>query len=231
MRLARVLAALLPLAALTSAQEATKHDAAPPLPDSVPKDARLYEIRMMGHLAGHVAGWKQPDGTIHGFYEFNDRGRGPLADSLITLDAQGYPTRIETTGHDYYKGPADEHFAITDGVARWKSKAEDEQRNVTGEAFFLGMYGTPYEYGLLVRALLVSPTKKIAVLPQGEAQLAKLSDKAVAADGKTVTVSLYAVTGLDVAPQYVWLDENGDLFANGNNWFMVIRQGWAAVAP
>jgi imidazolonepropionase-like amidohydrolase len=222
---------VLALTGLSLAQEAPKHDAAPPLPDSVPKDAQRYEIRMMGNLAGHMAVWKQADGKLHTFYEFNDRGRGPLSDTVLTLDAQGYPARADSVGHDYYKGQADEHFAIENGVAHWKNKAEDEQKPVTGEAFYADMYGTPYTVDLMVKALLASPTKTIAILPQGEAKIAKLEDKTVTANGKSETVSLYAITGLDIAPNYVWFDKNNDLFASGSTWWMVTREGWSTVAP
>ncbi|HSE48128.1 MAG TPA: amidohydrolase family protein [Terriglobales bacterium] len=221
---------LLALLLLTSAAVA-QHDAAPPLPDSVPKDAELYEIRMMGNLAGHVAAWRQPDGTLRTFYEYNDRGRGPLSDTVITLDRSGYPTRIDSTGHDYLKGKVEEHFYIANGVAHWKNKAEDGSQPLTGPAFYSDMYGTPYQFGLMVKALLASPTKSIAILPQGEAKIAKLSDKTVTSAGQSQTVSLYAVTGLDIAPAYVWLDRKNDLFANGSAWWIMVRKGWSAVTP
>ena len=233
MRIPRLLTIAFLLSVAVFAQQAApapKHDAAPPLPDSVPKDAQVYEIRMMGNLAGHMAVWKQPDGKLHTFYEFNDRGRGPLSDTVMTLDAKGFPSRIDSTGHDYYKGQADEHFAIESGVAHWKNKAEDEKKPVTGEAFYADMYGTPYTVDLMVKALLASPTKSIALLPQGEAKIAKLEDKTVTTGGKSETVSLYAITGLDIAPNYVWFDKNNDLFASGSEWWMVMRDGWSEVA-
>ena len=232
MKASRLLFVLvLTFASAFAQQPAQSHDAAPPLPDSVPKDATIYEVRMMGNLAGHVAAWKQADGKLHTFFEFNDRGRGPLSDTLVTLDDKGFPTRIDSTGHDYYKGPAEEHFYIENGVAHWKNKAEDESKPVTGEAFYNGMYGTPYEFNLMLKALLASPTKSIAILPQGEAKIAKLQDKTVSANGKTETVSLYAVTGLDISPSYVWLDKDGEVFANGGTWFMMAREGWTPVMP
>lgn len=231
MRLSRLAHVFILSFAAFAQQAALKHDAAPPLPASVPKDAQLYEIRMMGNLAGHVAAWKQPDGKLHTFFEYNDRGRGPLSDTVVTLGAHGYPTRIDSTGHDYYKGAAEEHFSIENGVAHWTNKAEDERKSVSGEAFYNGIYGTPFEFDLMLKALLASPTKSIAILPQGEAKIAKLTDKTVTNGGKPETVSLYAVTGLDISPAYVWLDQKNDIFANGGEWWMMVREGWAPATP
>jgi len=84
----RLLSALVLLAGVVLAQT---HDAAPPLPASVPQDAELYEIRMMGNLAGHVAAWREPDGKLHTFFEYNDRGRGPRLEERLRLDASGAP--------------------------------------------------------------------------------------------------------------------------------------------
>ena len=37
---------------------------------------------------------------------------------------------------------------------------------------------------------------------------------------------MYAVTGLDFSPVYVWLDERDKLFASLSPWITVISEGW-----
>ena len=39
--------------------------------------------------SGQDAMWTTPDGTIHEFYQFNDRGRGPKIYTTYKLDANG----------------------------------------------------------------------------------------------------------------------------------------------
>lgn len=205
--------------------------AAPPLPDFVPAGATLYSVLMMGNPAGHLAAWQLPDGRIRTFFEFNDRGRGPRQESYVTLDRQGYAARIESTGHDYFKGPSSESFSIEDGVARWQNKSEKGELKLQGPAFYTGMAGTPYEFALLVKKLAAAPERRLALLPQGEARLARLEKKTVTAGGRSQAVSLVAVTGMDIAPTYLWLDGANEMFASGGSWLMIIRKGWEAAIP
>ena len=65
--------------------------AVPPLPADIPGDAERYSVLIVGNLAGQQAVWKAPDGSLHIFYQFNDRGRGPKTTSILKLDAKGVP--------------------------------------------------------------------------------------------------------------------------------------------
>jgi hypothetical protein len=83
--------------------------AVPPLPAGIPGDAERYSVLIMGNLAGQQAVWKAPDGSLHIFYQFNDRGRGPKTTSLLKLDAKGVPV---VEGNDYLKSPVHESYAL-----------------------------------------------------------------------------------------------------------------------
>jgi len=61
-------------------------------------------------------------------------------------------------------------------------------------------------------------------------QLATL-DRTALADGKSELVTLYAITGLDFSPSYVWLDQKREMFASGGVWQSVVREGWEAAMP
>ena len=65
--------------------------AVPPLPAEVPTAADRYSVLMMGNRAGQQAVWTAPDGQVHMFFQFNDRGRGPQTTSVLKLDAKGIP--------------------------------------------------------------------------------------------------------------------------------------------
>ena len=73
------------------------------LPADIPASAARYSVLIMGSLAGQQATWTTPDGKLHAFFQFNDRGRGPKTTSLITLDAKGIPIAESISGNDYLK--------------------------------------------------------------------------------------------------------------------------------
>jgi imidazolonepropionase-like amidohydrolase len=207
------------------AQDSPKANAAPPLPADIPADATHWSVLSMGNLAGQQASWKTPDGKLHAFFQFNDRGRGPKTTTLITVDTNGFPSHEVTDGNDYYKTEVHEEFSAEGGNARWKSLSEQGEKKISGRAFYVSVYGPPEEGALLVRAALANGGK-LALLPEGEARVWKAGEREIEASGKKQRVTLYAIAGLDFSPGYVWLDSQQNYFASGFSWSMTIREGW-----
>jgi imidazolonepropionase-like amidohydrolase len=208
-------------------QSAAPPSNVPALPADIPADAKHWSVLTMGAPSGQQATWTTADGKLHAFFQFNDRGRGPKTTTVLTVDANGFPTSEITDGNDYLKADVHEEFSIDAGNARWKNKAEQGQRKLAGSNFYVSMYGPPEESALLVRAALANEGK-LALLPEGEARVTKVQESDVEAARKKQRVTLYSVIGLDFSPNYVWLDESRQFFAAGERWFMVIREGWEA---
>jgi imidazolonepropionase-like amidohydrolase len=197
----------------------------PALPADIPADSKRWSVLSMGILAGQQATWTTPDGKLHAFFQFNDRGRGPKTTTIFGVDGNGIPTSEMTEGNDYLKADVHEEFSLSAGNARWKNKAEQGQKKITAPSFYVSIYGPPEESALLVRAA-VANQGKLALLPEGEARVQKVGDRDLEAGGKNQHVTLYSVTGLDFSPDYVWLDESRQFFAAGERWSMIIREGW-----
>lgn len=66
------------------------------------------------------------------------------------------------------------------------------------------------------------------MLPGGEAHVERLSSLELARNGGKRSVTLYALSGLDFEPQYVWLTPDGRMFASVSGWLTTIEQGWEA---
>ncbi len=183
---------------------------------------------------GHPSGVQEvrigADGGIVAHFEFNDRGRGPKMDVHYRLAADGTPTRIDATGVNYLKAAVNEHFLLQKGHASWRSSGENEQRAVAAPAFYQSIDSAPEEFTLLVQALLKAPGQRLPLLPAGEAQLRKISDETVAGKAGSVKLSLYAVSGIDLTPDYLWLDADGRFFASYSDWMTLVREGWEDVA-
>ncbi len=190
-----------------------------------------YGFLFSGNRAGSGSSRREGDGTRVYSFEFNDRGRGSNITSTYRLDARGLPVAIHTTGHDYWKNPVDDSFEWKDGRAVWKSAAEKGERQVSEPALFLGINSSPLESELLARALLAAPGHRLALLPTGEARLAEVSSLPVQAGGRSQTVHLVSISGLDFTPSYLWLDEKQNLFASVGGWGALFREGWVDVVP
>ena len=60
----------------------------PALPADIPKDATIWMLLTDKTPAGQDAVWTTPDGAVHEFFQFNDRGRGPKTYSTYRLDSK-----------------------------------------------------------------------------------------------------------------------------------------------
>jgi imidazolonepropionase-like amidohydrolase len=203
--------------------------AGPPLPADIPANADRYSVLIMGNLAGQQAMWTAPDSTLHIFFQFNDRGRGPKTTSILKLGAKGVPVAESVTGNDYLKSPVDETYKFEAGKAVWKSSIEQGEKNITAPAVYVSINGAPAEVGVIAQVALGNGGK-VALLPEGEAKTERLAEIDVEAAGRKKRVTMVAITGLDFSPTYVWLDEHRAFFASLDNWFSIIPEGWEAAA-
>lgn len=203
--------------------------AVPAPPSDIPSTAAQYSVLIMGNLAGQQAVWTAPGGSLHIFFQFNDRGRGPQLASVIKLDAKGIPVSETVTGLDYLKSPVHENYTQESGVARWKSEFEAGEKKVTGPAMYLALNGAPAEIALLARIALDNGGTA-ALLPEGNATIDRLTELDLTASGQKKKVTLYAITGLDFTPAYVWLDDRRAFFASVDPWSTIIPRGLEATA-
>jgi imidazolonepropionase-like amidohydrolase len=195
------------------------------------QDAARYSVLMMGKVAGAQTSSVKPDGVREFTFEFNDRGRGPKLQTRIKLDNAGLPVSLETTGNDYLKAPVAETYTFRDGVARWKNTAEAGEKRPAANAFYSSMSGAPEEFALLAQALLKTPNRRLALLPEGEAAIERAGELTVKDGDRTRRVVFYEVSGLGLTPSPVWLDEDNSFFATVGSWFSVVREGWESSVP
>jgi len=216
------------LASSLCAQQ-TKDAAAPALPADIPAAAQRYSVNIMGNLAGQQAVWSASDGTLHMFFQFNDRGRGPKITSILKLDDKGIPTSQSVTGNDYLKSSVNETYSFGGGTARWKNDAEQGEKKLTVPGMYASINGAPSELAVLVHAAR-SNHGRITLLPEGESRVEAVATRNLENSGKHQQVSLYAITGLDFSPSYLWLDDHDNFFAVVNPWATIILEGWEKTA-
>lgn len=192
--------------------------------------AREDQIRMQGNLAGSQTVTSPDPRAAQAEFSFNDRGRGDHIVAHWKLDAAAIPIEYSGSGNDYMKATVSESFRLVAGKASWHSRAEHGEKSVSGEAFYVPANAPPEFIGVLARALLKSPSHRLALLPAGEAQISP---------GRTVPTHLpggaagelrqYEITGLDFSPTSVWLDQDGNTAAVIMGWFSTASVGNASL--
>ncbi|GAA0715693.1 amidohydrolase family protein [Dokdonella soli] len=192
---------------------------------------RHDQILLQGNAAGTQTVETLGGGAVRAEYSYNDRGRGDHVTATWTLDAAGIPVAYEGHGNDYMKAPVEEQFALKDGKASWKSRAEHGEQAVTAAAFYIPANAPPEFLGVLARALLKTPGHKLSLLPAGEASIEAAGNVSVDGPSSKTPFTQYRITGLGFTPQAVWLDKGGNTAAIVSGWFSVIPDGREAAIP
>jgi imidazolonepropionase-like amidohydrolase len=209
---------------------AAEPSAVPPLPAEIPSTADRYSFLLMGNPAGQQAVWTASDGTLHIFFQFNDRGRGPKTTSILKLDANGVPVSEVITGNDYLKSPVNENYSLEGGTARWKNDDEQGEKKISSPAYYVPLNPGLAEYALLAHAALQNGGK-IVLLPEGEARVERKAELDVEVAGNKKHVTLYGATGLDFSPIYFWIEAPDKFFAYVDDWGSTVPEGWEASIP
>jgi hypothetical protein len=188
---------------------------------SLADETQRFEWLTAGKVSGSHVRLIRDDGSRVTDFEFNDRGRGPKIHEVLESDASGMLVSLQVSGHAYMGAPIDETFLVEDGEARWKSTLE--QGEAQAGAFYWANEGTLEQLAMLARVLLSTASGQVDLLPAGKASIRK-----VAVHDNIV---LYAIGGLELTPQYIWLDQDGELFAMAGGWMGLAPEGQSELLP
>jgi hypothetical protein len=231
-----VLASLLSLAAC--AEEPLPPPAAPPGPPAGPvvvgqqPAPQTLTVRrnivMDSRPSGSSVATFAPDGTVTVAFDVQWNGRGPHTDATIHLAPDGTIASYEAHGHHMVGAPLDETFAIEGGHARWKSHEESGDKDLAAPAFFVPIADLPDALGLLVQAL-IKAGGTLPLLPTGQAHAERVAETAITASGLAKHVTLYDITGIDLLPIHVWVEDDDTWFGFIDPGFSVVPEGWEGV--
>ena len=193
-------------------------------------DTAEYTVIIAGRSAGTLRQWPDSGGTVTTTYAFTDRGRGPALRQTLRLDKTGLPTGLLLSGTNYLRLPVRESVQPTGPQQLTWRNDNAAGRVAPGRSFYLPLETIPTDLAVLARAVQRSRTKVVTLLPAGTATIAGTEGRSVTANGRTMRLERVMLAGLGLAPEPVWLDEQGRLFAYGSGWSMVIRRGFEPVA-
>ncbi len=202
---------------------------APP-PAAGPVTVKRVAVYATTRPSGTAVTTTAPDGTISIQVAILQNGRGPKVDAVLRLAADGTIASLAATGKHAFGAKVDERFAREGDVARWQSEEETGDRKVAGPAFYVPISEVPVE-GLLVQAALRAGGK-LALLPGGTASIEKIGEATSTANGETRRLTGYAISGLDLAPRFTWMNADGTWFGTVSTYQSYVPEGWeSAIVP
>jgi hypothetical protein len=178
-----------------------------------------------GRTVGSDVITRAPDGTITIALDVLENGRGPHVDATTRLSPDGTITSFDARGHHTMGTTVEEAFLREAKHAKWKSKEESGEKDLAGPSFYVPMAECPDALGLLAEAL-VKAKAPIALLPAGEAKIEKATEITVKAGSEQRHLVGWAITGLELTPTRVWMNDDGTFWGYTSEWFSVVPEGW-----
>jgi len=147
-------------------------------------------------------------------------------DESYTYNENGFPVSVAISGTSPGGAAVKENFEWNDGKAVWNSRADEGEANIDDNRFYVSVDGITND--ALVRRLMKSEFNQVELFPSGLAQLTKVTSTMIKEDEQSQTVVLYAISGLNLNPLFIWTDERGYLFSTNLGGFAKgIRKGWS----
>jgi Amidohydrolase family len=191
-----------------------------------------YTMLFSGHVGGEQITRIADDGSVTSDFSYRENGRGPDYKETLTLAKDGTLQRFAISGKSTFGSIVDERFERKGGRAQWSGVVDRGSMQVNGRALYVPIESTIEVAGLIASALIHESTAKLPGIPGGELSIVKLTDASVTQGGETRAVTLYAVRGADLEPQYIWMNADGKrAFATIFPGFaQLILKGWEAQA-
>jgi Amidohydrolase family len=180
-----------------------------------------YSVVFSGHIGGEQVTRVADDGSISTEMSYRENGRGPDYKEKVTLGKDGTMQHFAISGKSTFGSLVNEHFERKGDRAEWGGVVDHGVLKLNGPALYIPIESTIEVSGLIMRALIRDPALKLPGIPGGELSAVKLGDTQLTNGTETRALSLYALRGADLEPQYIWMT------ADGQRAFALIFPGYA----
>ena len=181
----------------------------------------IFGEKVVGHLTTTTG-----DGETRIVFDYKNNGRGPSMAETIRLDARGLPVSWKITGATTFGSKVDEHFEQAGDSASWTDSVGSGKLDSADHRLYIGQAASPWALGLYARALLNDIDHTLPTLPAGNIRLEEGDEISVKGKSGSERVRSYTLSGLDLNPSYVLLDNRQAMFAYITPSFVVVREGF-----
>lgn len=183
-----------------------------------------YVVLAQGQKAGAMSVERAEGGTVRVQFSWRDNGRGPEISETFQVGPDQRPLAYQVRGKSLFGGTVQEDFAFGGGRVRWQSPADRGDEPAPEGGVFVPLASSPAYAAQLLRALLARPGAQ-AQVPGGALLRAERLGAMQLPGRDGPVVALYALTGIEVEPWYVWLRDD-----ESRAFFAIVERGWL-VAP
>lgn len=192
-----------------------------------------YSITIQTQLGGQLVQRSGDDGSVQVSFSYRDNGRGPDVEERYQLDSDGSVREYQVSGKTTMGGPIRESFRHEGGRIEWTSLVDKGAQAAPPEAAFLAIEASPSWFAQVVRRTWQQPGHSVPAVPVGRLSVERIEGLTVSGPNGPAQVALYALTGANLAPDYIWLREDAGLALFGlvfPGWSL-IEQGFESAAP
>ncbi|MEM6583750.1 MAG: serine hydrolase [Pseudomonadota bacterium] len=200
---------------------------------------RQYSVQLANTIIGsqsiklEQASAGEAQTSVH--YTFQSQGK--VTDIYVDalLGADGIPRQMTRSGKAFLYFDIDERFASDGEQAQWNNRVESGNSDSPEGKYYIPYdllddgASAPAELALLARAAL-RRGGEVPLLPYGTARTTVLGWMQVSGIDPAITLDtqLVELSGLSLAPRYIWLDINDASFAEHAGGSIILR-GWEHV--
>jgi hypothetical protein len=183
-----------------------------------------FVILSNGETVGHLVATRDAH-SVDIDYFVDNNGRGPKHKEHVVLGPSGVPIDWLIKGTSLMGGAVDERLTWKDGVEQWTSQADAGEVRAAAPQLYVGNDASPWALGLYVQLLSKTANHSLDVLPRGTMQLEKLRSVSVGPGAMGKNLNAYLLSGIDLTPEILLMDQQGQLFAQLSG-EIVVRQGF-----
>lgn len=160
-------------------------------------------------------------------FGFSNNGRGASSIETLILSEKGLPIEWNIKGKTMFGNAVDEHFMIQNGLANWRASAGKGSIKFDANSLYVAQSASPYALFVYASALLNTKTKQISAIPGGQLSIREVKQIELKNDETSISAKIYAISGIELDPSYIALDNNMQMLAFLSPRFAVIREGFA----
>jgi hypothetical protein len=162
-------------------------------------------------------------------FDIKDNGRGPTVAETLTLDSDGLPGDWRITGIQTFGGKIDETFRRRGATSNWKDSGGPGRAKGPAK-LYIAQSASPWALQLYARAILKAGGP-IDVLPAGTLALTTGERLTLQGAAGELAVTRYELTGIDLNPTIMLLDDENRLIALPSASGGMVRTGFEGENP
>jgi hypothetical protein len=159
----------------------------------IASDTLRYVEILNDKPSGEMIVYQSNDSTWNYHYEYNDRGRGPVIDGQIQVNADFIPQQWQITGKDYFKVPLKESFSVRIPKCYWTNKIENDSLTMH-EGVYYPLESVPFHLTVAFKAGI--SRGKVKFIPSGTLNIKEVSSLTLEGE----KLRLFEFTGLGFTP-------------------------------